>query len=110
MLFNPTSADVHVGMIIYLAGLVLLPSRRASSFALATVAIYAAVSACSAAQFASTGSLAVLMRNFGTPLLWPALSFGVSKFRKVRWSSRFVWNEKAPNFLHEHAATPRAVM
>jgi hypothetical protein len=104
MLFSPTSADVHIGMIIYMAGLVLIPSRRAAAFSVGTVAIYAAVSACSDAL--ASGNIVLFPQKVAAPLLWPALSFGVAKFRKARWCNRFVWSDGASASLEFHAARP----
>jgi hypothetical protein len=79
---------VHVGMLIYLSCQLTLGTRRGSLAALAITLLLALFHELMNRIFHGSWRWADTTGDLGLSLFWPAMHYGISRFRRWRWQRR----------------------
>lgn len=84
---GPVTIFLHVnaGMLVYVATKFVLRTRRASLYAIASVAICAALIEAGTVAVAGFQDFGVILGGFAATLFWPCVDYLVVSHRRQRW-------------------------
>lgn len=95
-------AHLNVGLALYVGTQFILRTRRASSYALAVVALAEFFNELADRLIYRSWRLDDTAMDILATLFWPIVLYGVSKYRRRRWAIDQIRNDKVQRWMKSH--------